>query len=188
MNIDNVLKSHGIGIGGGSNIKSIQRGEFQLSSPQSQSITISAIDTTKSILKFTVSYPNSGQSSMQPQYSAFRGEITNSTTISFTRGVNTSAAYVVISWEVIEFNNVKSLQSGNLSYSTNAAESIVTVNSINTSKALLFFSFSTNNSDNDASGALLKGRIISNTSIGFVQNCLTGGRSVAISWRLIEFN
>jgi hypothetical protein len=112
MDIDNVLRSHGVGvvvISGGGAIKSIQSGMTELSYINNEStkiISINSVDPLKSII-----IANSiGQSLNYLRTSMCMAEILNATQIKFTRKSLSGIARVY--WQVIEFEDVKSLQKG----------------------------------------------------------------------------
>ena len=112
--------------GGGSNIKSIQSGQVDIAST-SIDITISAVDLTKSIPIIT--YYNNQTT---PSKSLLRAKLINSTTLRIY--LDTYGNVTPLTWKVIEFNNVKSLQTGDTSSSS------ITVSSVNVNKSVLFAS------------------------------------------------
>jgi hypothetical protein len=118
---------------GGSNIKSKQSGKV-LMNGGTKTVTISAVDLTKAIVRIT--YAPSSQSNPSANAVTVSGELTNATTITFT--LNQTINNITVLWEVIEFNNVKSLQSGN--WNNSLASSTLTVSSVNPSKSMLFYS------------------------------------------------
>lgn len=154
-------------------IKNTQRGIASITNGNtSVTVVLSTIDITKSIVK--ISY--FGVGTLQP-----RAVITNSTTLTITRYASSGTTNV--NWEVIEYNNVKSLQSGNLNL-TGSTESVVSVSSINTLKSTLYVSHSTN--DTDLNQVSLRDRIIDSTSIGFKFD-FSDTSTATIQWYLIEF-
>lgn len=125
--------------GGGSNVKSIQRGTTILTA-QSLDLTISSVDLNKSIV--IMSYSDLNNSS--DGNSLIRAKLTSATNINFYLGEYSTPKY--IEWQVIEFNNVKSIQRGDFTTPSTTItayvdKSSVTINSINTSKSLIFASF-----------------------------------------------
>lgn len=120
--------------GGGNNIKSIQRG---LSSGltnglASAIVTIPAIDTTKSILRFSSTPIPSGTPNADSILVA--GVITDSTTLTFSR-VGTVGP-IILSWEIIEYYAVKSLQTGSFDSVAGSA----TISTVNLAKSNVFIS------------------------------------------------
>jgi len=85
-------------------IKSIQRGSSSLSfGTASQTVTITSVDTSKSVLIMTgKSTPNSGGSPLTAKTLFTGGTLTNSTTLTFKQGAATGMA-IVFEWQVIEY-------------------------------------------------------------------------------------
>ena len=81
-------------------IKSIQRGEKTLAGADlSDTVTISAVDTTKALIFIT----NTG-SQNDNRSSTIKAVLTNSTTIVFSRYEDASSYDLSIAWQVVEFN------------------------------------------------------------------------------------
>lgn len=159
-----------------SNIKSIQRGTSTISaSNPSVNTAITSIDTTKSIIRITTK----SSSIFGASYDICKAVITSSTQLTFTRNTSNTNS-ITIYWEVIEFNNVKSLQSGQSGF----AVTTVTVSAVNTSKSLLFSSGINNTTNTTADYYNFGSYLIDSTTIGL--NYPPGG--LAIYWYLIEFN
>lgn len=79
-------------------IKSIQRGSVALSTATNNTtVTITAVNTAYTELRFL----GLSTSTTTLAYSLARGTVTNSTTLTFTRGSSTDAA--TVSWELTEF-------------------------------------------------------------------------------------
>lgn len=184
MNIDSVLKSHGIGVGSGSNIKSIQRGVVDSGNITSSgfAINISKIDITKSIIRVTYRNNNTDMQDL------IRGEITSETQIKLFNGkLSGTATGRSIHWEVIEFNNVRSLQKG--TYTTlnpDFTDESISISSIDISKSVIFDSFSSTNSSASyymqSKGAI----ILNNTTISIIKHDFNGLSTH--HWQVIEFN
>jgi hypothetical protein len=97
--------------------------------------------------------------------------------------MDTFSATFTIAWEVIEFDSVKSIQTGTLSSSQ--TETAVTVSSVDVSKAMLFVTHKATTSGGYAGEHHIKYKVVSATSISF--------RSAAslpndVRWWLVEFN
>lgn len=82
---------------GGSSIKSIQRGVITLSSVTSATATITAVVTAKTALRHLGATSDVGEA-----YSLARINLTNTTTITATRGNATGTS--TVSWELTEYN------------------------------------------------------------------------------------
>ena len=178
--------------GGGSNIKSIQSGtyvfDFSVAPTSSKSITVAGVDINKSILKMTVIK----NTSSNVQYSSLvRGELTSNNTITFSTNGELSGAYAVtIRWELFEFNNVKSVQSGSVASSTGSDGTFkVTIAAVDPLKCISFSSYrsktgvssNVSNLPGVHSNSYVSGPTelsIANTSIG--SNAL-------VHWKILEF-
>lgn len=168
----------GLNDGGGSNIKSIQRGVNSCTSI-SQTVTISAIDVTKSIVN--ISYSCSGNNALRNLLP--KVVITNSTTLTIT--FNISPGYeVYVSWEVIEFNNVKNLQTG-LVNMPNATPLTVNISAVNLAKSMLYFTNNSVSATSTANYVTMRGLIATGTTLTFNQGD-TISRDIA--WQVVEFN
>ncbi len=155
-------------------IKSIQRGQFTTTGT-SQTISISSVDTTKAIIRVS-----DGTSDNVMNNIDYAVVFASSTQLTLT--VNTWTVGRTINWEVIEFYNVKSLQTGSYVLSTGSGvEQSITISSVDVTKALLFISETTNNAT--AAGVAIN-RIKTATSIGV----LTWSTTKTIKWQVIEFN
>lgn len=116
-------------LGGG--IKQIISGTSYISSV-SKTITISEVDVNKSIIitKYVAGYGDS-------IYVYVASKIDNSTSLSFRRGASDGSLY--FSYQVVEFNNVKSLQRGEVSFSSQSTVDII-INEVNPLKSLAIVS------------------------------------------------
>lgn len=170
--------------GGVSNIKSIQRGTTTLSSALSEvskDITVSSIDTSKTILLMTsrISTYSNGYSTAL----IAGGYIVDDTTIRFARTNVGGNDGIEIEWQLIEFKNVKTLQSGSLSISSISTN--LSVSEININKSMLIFSFKYNTAlDYNNYAIPTNGNITNSTQITFKQYSTT---SKTVYWQLIEF-
>jgi len=160
--------------GGGNNIKSIQRGRLELTST-SQNINISAVDTSKAVIY--VNY----QSGISNGTAAVRGKIVDSTTINLSK-FGTDKAYV--SWVVVEFDNVKSLQKGDYTLSTGIAT--IPISTVDLNKSLLVCSWQSDNSDNASYSVLMEYGFqdASNIYLNIATDAL---KNRYVHWQVIEF-
>lgn len=174
----------GIDLGvGGSNVKSIQRGTVSFASTDlTKNITINSIDITKSIVLIT-SVAYGAYSFME----LFKSSIVDATTINISRAVASNQEYSKIVWQVIEFNNVKTLQKGDASF-TSGQTKTVTISTIDTAKSMLVFSFSANNNGYSyPHKMIIAGEISSATQLIFTASEAINN-SYNIHWQVIEFN
>lgn len=157
----------------GKPLKSYQSGTVSVNAT-SVTVTISAVNLSNAIVRISFVPPTSGNQSRTWWVAA---ELTNTTTITFT--LNYYFAAVSVFWEVIEFNGVKSLQRGTSIGSTSIA-------SVNTSKSLVFASWTT--SESSLTGApyeLVEAYLSNSTALTFAFT--NGNGSKTIKWQVIEF-
>lgn len=167
--------------GKSSNIKSIQRGDFTfLDGATSRSISISEVDTKKSIVIITNAC-RAGSASAD-EYGIV---LTDSKTITVSRQWTTVGYSIILSWEVIEFNQVKSLQTGTLIVNTDPQS--LTISSVKQDKTMIFVSF-TNSNSNTSTAIFYKIRVslTSDTSILF-QGYSASASNYTVYWQVIEF-
>lgn len=155
------------------NIKSEQRGSVSINSGNFN-ITISSVDLTKAVVRMVGPYGTNIINS-----SGFMCTLSTSTNINVTCAAYASAT--TIYWEVIEFNNVKSLQTGTATGSSQGDQSI-TISSINPLKAMIFTTEKT--TWNAGGGSMTTNRVIDATHI----NIYTFSSTATIYWQVVEFN
>lgn len=174
--IDNFKVDGGAGFG----IRSIQYGTVTIASAQyTGTATINEVgDNAVAIfLGNTVSGDTGGYLSYI--------DLTDSTTVTATRQSNNTGAVTVAKFMVIEFESVKSIQSGTIAITSGNSSNTATVNEVDTENALL----------------LLNGYTLSSTSMGYIPNLyLTNGTTITasrgnrgtttttVAYTLVEFN
>lgn len=166
----------------GAVIRSIQRGVTTI--PFNNNIinvTISAINLNNSIVKISHIDNRVGTNPSADQGNV-RAELTSTTNLQLVDNALSGSGGRDVYWEVVEFNNVKSVQRGN--YSVNVTtEDIVNISSVDISKSIIFASHYHNSTLPDTAAFLLKSRIISATQIGFQTSLIRP----TIHWQVIEF-
>lgn len=176
--IEELIKANIFG-GGSSVIKSIQRGIATINSLDF-SVPITTVDPSKSIV--LVNY-----------YPAFATQWNSRTHIRGYLSGDGSAVYLAVyayysniyaAWQVIEFNNIKSLQSGLLTNSSNLSSLTVTVNSVNLAKSILFCSYQSKDGTETLKYGLPRYYLSDSTTITF-ENC---DKINYINWYVVEFN
>lgn len=172
----------GIPTGGGSNIKSMQRGFGQIAANVViNNIPISAVDLTKAVVMIWQSAPTN----LGPAYTLVRAKLTSETNLEISRELTSTTASGSFNWQVVEFNNAKSLQKGDYQFTGNGT---VTISAVDLNKTLLFVS-ATSTSDGTGTNAmeapffLLKQELISST-----QFTLTRSSTNKSHWQVVEFN
>ena len=169
--------------GGGSNVKSIQSGSGTLDgSTLSSTIAVSAVNISKSVIIINTS--TSGYS--EPMGAMhLKAELTGPTTISISRG-RENGIPLFYSWVLVEFNNVKSKQTGSLNLGSNQFAT-QTISQISTAKSLVFWSsFST------STGPGTQGRqplcyFTSSTQLAINGNYGSAYNDLSVHWQVIEF-
>jgi len=165
--------------GTASNIKSIQRGTGNMVNTTSLNIAISSVDLSKAVV--LLSYAGAETT---PAYRAIKAKLTSSTNInlSMANAINNNNYF---SYQVIEFENVKSLQRGDFSLLSSPGPLSVSVTSVNPSKCMLVHSHSIaiNTSQYETIGSTLTDA----TTITFIL-VDRANLEYKIHWQLIEFN
>ena len=169
-----MLIEHGIGVGG-NNVKSVQRGNTKIGRVSTLNIAISEVDLTKAIVKISpMAY--SGNSNL----TCVKAVLTSSTNLQLT--IDTAAGSNVgesqLSWEVIEFNNVKSLQKG--LKSVTGLNNPQAISEVDPTKSILFYSYSTKRSQETN----VNGYLNSSTQLMF---SAWGSEIHSVAWQVIEF-
>ncbi|MFZ5352734.1 MAG: hypothetical protein ACOZCL_08425, partial [Bacillota bacterium] len=163
-----------------SNIKSVQRGSYTFGGAEDTAwVTISAVNLSNAIIKISiqnVAAGNTANNSLQ-----VKGKFTSTTQIELKRQYAGGSTYTKVFWEVIEFNNVKSLQSGDVAINTNPKT--ITISSVNTSKSVMFSSYLTTAGSTTAH-IEVGYNLDSATQISF--NCQAGDNTA--HWFVVEFN
>lgn len=180
--IHNILKDHGLG-GRGKVLKSHQTVWTTVTSGTSTTVTISAVDTSKSAI---LVYVDDDGGTAYFRNCKFVASFTNSTTISLERylddGVNVSVMV-----EVYEFYNVKSIQTGTAS-ATSTSDLDITVSSVNVDKSLVLVG--SEKLDGTSSGwdlVYYQPYLSSATNIKIKNPSGTAGSPAYYGWAIIEF-
>lgn len=165
-----------MGLGGG--LKKVQRGAFIPGTLSTRNIAITSVDLSKSVVRLFPRYANG-----YAGYHTFTGVLSSSSNIQMVRQFTTNNQNEVI-WEVLEFENVKSLQRGTASPVGN--ELTVPITAVDTGKSVLFFTFRSNDAQNLDSGILnVIGKVLDSNNIHFYRGSING--TTTINYELIEF-
>lgn len=168
-----------IGIGGG-NIKSIQRGTTTgiVAGQATQDIPISKVDPNKSI----VLIENTAGTAFATKLTL--GQLTSETNLRLTRD-GTTGLGATIFWQVVEFENIKSLQKGVTNIATTGA---ITISSVNTLKTITFNSGLKSSAASTSDLAAIRMNLSSATNINVVVAGGEGGYTADVGWQVVEFN
>ena len=162
---------------GGAGIKSVQLINYNfLSTEASKDITITSIDTTKSIAIISGKGDN-----LYKCDDITSVQILNSTTVRLIRG-RANGANTVAFVQVIEFYSVKSKQSGTFNLTT-TAEQTLAITSVDIEKSMLIASWYTTNTDQLLLYTM--SRVVDASTLAFSQN---SNSSTFIDWQVIEFH
>ena len=166
----------------GSNVKSIQNGVLSVatSSETSFDVNISPVGPLKSVVILSCRLV-SGSTALDKRYFFFKGSLTSGTVLNITRTLSSTSMSAEVSWQVIEFENTKSIQMGT---STDTATSVsIEITGVVTTKSVLFFSYALGSLGDDY---VTNGTVASNTSIVFKSKAAPASRS--LQWYVVEFN
>lgn len=179
MRIEDVLKGHGVGVGGGSNIKSIQKGISSLSATTSIDVTVSDVDIENTIVVLTIKPGSTNVTTW-----AARAEMINSTTLRITRQAGISIE-IVVGWQLIEFDDIKGVQKGTVVMT--GTDSNISISPVDVEKSLLFVNFSVKTLVSQSyysSKASILASIINPSTINFKSY---EADEYTINWQVIEF-
>lgn len=163
------------------NVKNIQRGTANLTLT-GVNVTVTAVDMSKTELRFTYT-PATTNSDIEKFYC--RGELTTINNIHFSRG--TSADPIVISWELIEYEQA-TVQRGLFTEPASSLSYSIPISPVNLSKSYVNISVSTTSgltgytyfNQMAISASLLSNSITINTPIE--------NRNRMIAWQVIDFS
>lgn len=168
-----------------SGIKSVQSGDASIAAGyQILQTTISAVNTSNSV----VIIQNAGnETQTSVQHLCVLGELINSTTLSLVR-VGTSGE-AKVTWTVIEFENLKSLQTGTLQ-TTGGPGSFQTasITTVVPSKTMVFASFKTVDLGTFATlgAGAIRARLWDESSVSVARE-VGGFGTVTVRWYVVEF-
>jgi hypothetical protein len=147
----------------------------------SKTATITSIDTTKAFLRFTWS-----TTALQLNLGAIRGQITNGTTITFTRSTGTTVA-VTVQWEVLEWSSGVTVQRG--SQTGSAATTNVTISTVDTAKAWPIVTWSSTDTTlwTVGSAISLQASITSTTNLALVSDDSSPSGQIT-EWQVVEYD
>ena len=141
----------------------------------STTATITAVAMGRAFLVFSTTLNDSN-----PLNTEVRGEITDPTTVTFTRFGTTGA--VTIKWSVVEYASGVTVQRGTTASLTSASNSIP-IASVNTAKAFPIISYSQDGTTH-AGNDFYKAKLTSSTNLD-VSVAVTG--TAIVSWQVVEF-
>lgn len=169
--------------GGGAVIKSVQRGSAGILAGQTSTVvTVSQVDVSKSFIKIYSSATQVGTEYMNSVLPL--AEITNSTTLTFSRSTGSVASQnVTVFWELVEFASGVSIQSG-IANTSNAVLD-VTISTIDPSKSMVFFSMKSGSGSQNITSAHVC-LITNSNNVRFVAPAAPSA-SVTFNWQVISY-
>ncbi|WP_406945771.1 pyocin knob domain-containing protein [Halobacillus sp. SY10] len=165
-------------------IKSIQRGTVTITGELSKSINISPVNLQKSVVRIV---GKAVQGDYDGQSHEIRTKFNTSSSIGFQRDYVSSGKTAYVTYEVIEFADEVNVQSGSFTMTANDQPYSLTISSVDTSKAMLFFSnYDGSSVDTTTSYTMMRGNITNATTVDF--STFTGGFSseIYVSWFVVE--
>lgn len=166
----------------GNNIKSMQSGRVTLGvGVTTLAVPIAAVDLSRAVVIVTM-YNNTGAS---PDQNLVRAQLTSSNNVQLDRGGSGNS--VTVNWQVVEFNNVKSLQRGNVGFTNSLG--IAIISPVNYAKTMYFWSYYNTTTTQTALGnniGIDTSNVTSNNQISFLP--IDGSGSKVVYWQVIEFN
>lgn len=168
---------------GGISVKKVQHGTLGLSGSVSKTITIEKVDLNKSIIIFE--QENNPNGNYGAPYIDIEAKFLNDTTIEFSRGLSASTS-PTIRYQVIEFDNVKKLYTGNLQVTESYVVKSITIPTVNMKKSILVYSYKTATTNSGFSDTKVYGYLNSETTIYFTKQ--DNSSASTITYFLVEFN
>jgi hypothetical protein len=165
---------------GGSSIKSIQSGEAIITTSNAIDIPIDEVDLNCSVVYITRSVSNGSSN-----YSDVEATLTTPTNLELQ--VGNDNVIPTVRWFVVEFNNVKSLQTGRTYHAqASGTEDPVAITEVDLTKSLLFFSYSSSSALNVTIS--VAGKFSASNRITFLREGVgTISYPTTIRWYVIEF-
>lgn len=169
---------------GGGVVRSVQRGSTVLSNDSEVQVTISQVDAAKSIILVNAA---SSQTTSDPTNYNVIGKIVNSNTISLKKRSRSTGTTVF--WQVIEFENIASLQKGDFDFITDSSgfqSRTINISPVNLSKSILVFSFEAIHTA--TYGGNFGGELSAEDAITFYYRYGSAGAVIPVHWQVVEFN
>lgn len=167
------------GGGGGANVKSSQKIESYLQGSTFTDVPISPIDTTSSIV--LLSYHCETAETLDKI--TLLAEIINSNTVRVS-STATATSLIWFNIEVIEFNNVKSLQRGKLTITNFESDQNIAITPVVLSKSFVVGSFISSKTENIFNWATYRYRLTASNQLRLT---LRYGGAGTFAWQVIEF-
>lgn len=159
-------------------LKSVQSGTTTIPvNSNSQTVTITSVDTTKAFLVFSVTTDEA-----KPNISEVRGQITNATTLTFNRSVINNTPVAKIAWYVAEFTSGVSVQRGSVAMDVTTKN--VTITGVTTSRSFPIISYESKSGNYDAT-VFIKAKITSSTNLEISNQ--QADANATVEWQVVDF-
>jgi hypothetical protein len=166
-------------MGGGQLVKSVQRGTVALTSAQVD-VSISAVNTNNVELVMTYTMGSNSFAYIP------KGKVLNGTTLRFDTDANSSGA-TVVQWEITEYYNLKSRQSGTLTSTSPTGTDNIGITAVNTSKSKCIATFRFIGPTGGGSVGLDGIRAALTSATNLQVTTANIGSNVIIEWQVLEF-
>ena len=168
----------------------IQKGDVSFGSGDaSQTASISSVDTGKSWLVH--SYKAHTGTTANIGQKLIRGRMTNATTLTFDR--NNTGAIADVTWYVVEFSDLTTVQHNSQSFTTSETQKDVTITTVDTGEAIgagghsMRAGRSAYSADDNPGVGWFTFDLTSATNLRITRG-LTGSATADVGWSVVEFN
>lgn len=164
---------------GGSGIKNVQQGELVYTTAEVINVTVDAVSDVNNCVVISRTMPETGSNIGDRMV---LGKLTSPTNIKFECADGSSA--IRVGWQLIEFENLKSIQSGYLEDADMLPYLDVAIDAVDRSKSVLYFDYRCSLSNVLSAYAHASGYLYSDTGIRFRAAI---GSDSCLQWYVVEF-
>jgi hypothetical protein len=169
----------------GAAIKSLQTGDVSLSGKTSLDIPISNVDVNNSIVLITLKIKGTGSSAY---YYSPIAKLTSPTNLRLERGGDNSSRYPIVFWQVVEFEGLKSLQTGTVdaSINNNTVED-VPISNVNVNSTIVLVTFKAAVHNDSLLIFATSAKLTSPTNLRLERGDTHSSAYPIVFWQVIEF-
>ena len=150
--------------------------------------TISSVDTTKSsVLLLGASVANNAGTANYSQTMS-RVDLTNATTVTATCGAAITLDVITVSFVVISFSGVKSLQQGTLTIVHPATTGTATISSVSTTKSILLWQGYANDTNEGVYQGMATVTLTNSTTVTGSHDAGSGASTITMGYVVVEFS
>ena len=170
--------------------KSVQRGTATFASGQNTlPVTLTAVDTTKTIVWGGINWGGGRNSSSDPRDTRVGFQLADSTTLNLQR-LGSPTQGTVVEWQAIEFASGASVQRGTTSFATTNATLNVPITAVNLSESFVLVSVATAQSGNPGRSTderwTIRARLTSTTNLELSRN--ETGTAITVYWQVVSLS